>query len=96
VTLEGLAGARKALRRAARAATGTVAAGGTADITVTLDPPMPSGEYTAIATAEQGGSSEGLTVLRIVSKTASQVVVRVLNRDALLARSGTVHVIAEA
>lgn len=79
--------------KAAQAATGTVSPAATASVTVTWDTPFPDGTYTVVAQVVEAETVESLRVRRIESVTAETVVVNVVN-NALVSRSGTVHVIA--
>lgn len=79
--------------RAARASTGSVAGTGQADVTVTFDSAFADTNFTVTASVVEDEASESLRVRRIRSVTAGQVVVNVVN-NAIVPRSGTVHVIA--
>lgn len=74
----------------AQAATGAIAGLAEADVVVPLPAPMPDASYTVTAQVVLDDGGESLTVRRIRSKTATQVVVNVVN-NAATSRSGTVH-----
>jgi hypothetical protein len=90
--------ARAALIRAApvvpthlSTATGSVAGGATAEVTVALDRTMPDSSYTALTTVE--GASGDLIASGVVTKTTTDVTVALRNLNTLTARSGTVRVL---
>lgn len=61
-----------------------------ADITVTWPTAFVDANYTVIASILEDSTS-GLIITRVRVKTASQIVVRVQNTDALVAHTGVVH-----
>lgn len=75
----------------ARVTTGSIAAGAFANVTVTLPTAQATTSYTATTTVED--SNGDLTIRGIVSRTTTQVVVRVQNTSALNARTGTIHLL---
>lgn len=79
--------------RTARASTGSVAGGGTANVTVNFDA-FADTNFTASATVDEGTAGDSLRVLKVLSRMAGSVTVLVVNQDALNARTGTVHVLA--
>lgn len=79
---------------AARVATGNVPAAGTVDVVVNFPQAFPDLAYTVEAAVEEATAGDTLRIRKIVSKTAGSVTVRVANQDALVARSGTLHVLA--
>lgn len=83
--------------RTKRVSTGAVAGGATVELTVTWTEAFPNADYTvSAAVSEPTAGTSTLTVRRLVSQTASQVVVRVENADTLNPRTGTLHLIAVA
>lgn len=76
------------------AATGSVAAGGNAAITVVWDTAFADNAYTVTVAMDAPSGTSQLRVHHIETITASQIVVRVVNDDAINARSGDVHAIA--
>lgn len=76
---------------AARLTTGSITQGTLTNVTVTLPTAHADSNYTAVATVED--SNGDLTVRGIVSRTTTQVVVRVQNTSALSARTGTIHLL---
>lgn len=76
-----------------RVSTGAIAAAATADVVVPIDPALPDANYTVEASVEEATAGDTLRVRKIVSRAPNQVVVRVVNSDALNARTGTVHVL---
>ena len=79
---------------AARVTTGSVAASGFANVVCTLPVAMSSTAYTVTASVED--SNGDLQVRAITARTTTDVTVRVQNTNALNARTGTVHVLAQA
>lgn len=80
--------------RSLRVTTGSVAGGGSVDVTVTWPTPFADSNYTAVASIEEGTAGDSLRVRKVVSRAAGSVTVLVANSDALNARTGIVHVIA--
>lgn len=83
-------------RRAVRTPTGTVAVSGAVSVVCTFPQPFASTAYTVVVTVESAASSDDLRVRKIVTRDAASVTVLVGNNDALIARSGFVHVVAIA
>lgn len=92
----GLTQAPATTPRAARQATPSIAASGSADVTVTWPTAFASANYTATVTVENADAGETLRATRIISRTPTQIVVRVTNSDALNPRMGTVHAVGIA
>lgn len=81
--------------RAAQVTTGSIAGGGTAAVTVTWPVPMSTDDYTAVAAMLQStASTSTLRVHHIQSQTATAIVVRIVNDDAVTAKTGTVYAVA--
>lgn len=78
-----------AIQRAGSFSTGSIAAATTTTVTLTWATPFPSADYAVNATIED--STGDMRNLGISSHTETQVVVRVQNLNALLARTGTLH-----
>lgn len=76
-----------------RAATGSIAGTGQADITVTWPSPFPDTNYTVVVAVEIDEAGDSLWVRRIRSKTTAGCVVNVANA-ALMTKTGTLHVMA--
>lgn len=76
-----------------RQATGAIAGGALADVVVPINPALPDANYTAEPEVEEATAGNTLEVLKIVSRAANQIVVRVRNNDALNAFAGTLHVL---
>jgi hypothetical protein len=80
--------------KTARVSTGSIAALGQSEITVTWPTPFPSTSYTAAAFVEEGtATTDTLKVLKIASRAPDSCVVLVQNLD-ISARTGTLHVFA--
>lgn len=79
--------------RTAQVTTGSVAAGAEASITATWAVPMESADYTVVATILEATAGLSIRVLHVISQSATQVVVRVIN-NAADAKTGTLHVLA--
>jgi hypothetical protein len=77
--------------RSARASTGSIAGGAAATVTVSFGE-FADLDYTAAVTVEDGNGD--LQVRSITARTTSSVSVRVANLNTLIARTGTVHVLA--
>lgn len=80
--------------RSARATTGSVAGGGTVDVTVTFATAFADTAYTVQASVEQADAGDTLRVMKVVSRAAGSCVVRVVNTNATTAFTGTVHATA--
>ncbi len=77
-----------------RATTGAIAGGATVEVTFTWPSAFPNANYTVAAITEEAtAGTSTLRVRRIVSRTASQIVVRIENSDTLAARTGTLHAV---
>lgn len=77
-----------------RITTGSVAASSQAEVTVAWETPFADTNYTVIATVEENtAATDTLKVLKVASKTAEGVIIRVQNVNAT-ARTGTLHVLA--
>lgn len=79
---------------AARADTGNVPAGGTVDVVVGFSQDFPDLNYTVEPAVEEASAGNTLQARKIVSRAVGSVTVRVANSDALVARAGTLHVLA--
>lgn len=79
--------------RRVQVATGVVAAGGQADVTVPWPSAFPDVNYTVVATVEEGQLADTLKVLKVRWKTAADCGVRLANADALQGRSGVLNVV---
>lgn len=77
-----------------RVTTGSIAGSASADVTVTWDTAFPDTNYTATVGVEEANGD--LRIGCIKSRTTTQMVVRVDNRNALSARTGTLHATAIA
>jgi hypothetical protein len=77
--------------RAGRASTSSIAGGAAVTVTVSFAT-FADLDYTAAVTVEDGNGD--LQVRSITARTASSVSVRVANLNTLIARTGTVHVLA--
>jgi hypothetical protein len=77
--------------RHARASTGSIAGGATGDVTISFSG-FADTNYTALGQVEETNGE--LQVRGITARTASSMTVRVANRNTLMARTGTVHVLA--
>jgi len=76
-----------------RVSTGSVTGSAQAEVTVTWPQPFPTTNYTVSAVVEEAtAATDTLQVKKIVSKTASDVTLRVVNANAS-ARTGTLHLI---
>lgn len=82
--------------RAVRASTGSIAGGTTTQVTVTWPAAFSNTNYTAVVSVEEPTVGTNLRVLKIISRTTTNMVVRVENTDALNARTGTLHAIGIA
>lgn len=81
--------------RSAQVTTGSIAGAGTAAITVTWPVAMSSADYTVVANVlEATASTSTLRVHHIQSQTATAVVVRIVNDDPTVAKTGTIHAVA--
>lgn len=80
--------------RTKRVTTGSIAANATAMVVVTWGTPFADTAYTAVVVVLEGQLAATLKVEKIVAQTASSVTARVVNSDALTARTGTLHAIA--
>ena len=80
--------------RTARVSTGSIA--GAAQVSVTFNWPTPFADsnYTVSVSVVEAQVSNTLEVLKVVGLTPSAVEVRVINNDAVTARTGTLHAIA--
>lgn len=75
--------------------TGSIAGGENAAITITWTTAFPDTNYTVVVSIiEATASTLSLRVHHIESKTATGIVVRVINDDTLNAKSGTLQAIA--
>jgi len=76
-----------------RVTTGSVTASSQLEVTVTWPQAFPSTSYTVMATVEEAtAATDTLKVLKIVSRSATDCVIRVQNVNAS-ARTGTLHVV---
>jgi hypothetical protein len=73
-----------------RVTTGSIASSGSANVTAALGVTMANTSYTAVATVEETTDEANLVVKKILSRSTTQVVLRVVNEGAS-ARTGTVH-----
>ena len=78
-----------AIQRAETFSTGAIAIATTSTVTLTWATAMPSADYVVNVTLED--STGDMRQLGVSSKTATQVVVRVQNLNAIAARTGTLH-----
>lgn len=76
-----------------RQTTGSVPAGGTADVVVTWPTAFTDANYTAPLPAVVDAAND-LVVDRLVAQAAASITVRVRNTDTLNAATGTLHAIA--
>lgn len=78
-----------------RVSTGSVAGGATAAVTITWDDAFADTDYTISAVIEEAtAGTSTLRVHHVESRAVSECVVRVVNDEAVSARTGTVHCIA--
>lgn len=78
-----------------RVTTGSIGGGGTAAVTITWATPFSNANYTvSAAVVEATATTLTLRVHHVESVTAAAVVVRIINDDAVNAKTGTLHVIA--
>lgn len=78
-----------------RVTTGSIVGAGSAAVTLVWTTPFSNANYTvSAAVVEATASTSTLRVDHVESVTATQVVVRILNADAVNAKTGTLHVIA--
>jgi len=82
------------VRRSARTATGTLAAGLRQDVTITWSAAFPSTDYVPVCSVlDESASGLGIVVERMRAKTLTGITVQVFN-GALLSDSGTVECVA--
>lgn len=79
--------------RRARVTTGSIVGLASATITVTWPQAFPDANYTVTVSLEGTSTGAGLRILRILSKTATEITVRVINDDAT-SKTATIHAIA--
>lgn len=79
--------------RSVRADTGSIPATLVVNTAITFPVAMTDDDYTVVATILDA-DDPGLRVLRVASKSATGVVVTIVNDDPALARQGDIHVIA--
>lgn len=80
--------------RTKRTTTGSVAGGGSVDVTVTWAPAFADANYTATVSVLEGAAGSTLRIRKVLSQTAAAIVVRVFNEDTLNTFTGTVHALA--
>lgn len=78
-----------------RVTTGPILAGTTVDVTATWASAFADINYTVTAVVEDDTVGDGLVLLRVESRTAAGVVVRIQNADSV-DRTGTLHLIGIA
>lgn len=80
--------------RAAQVTTGSIAGAASSSITVAWPSDWENDDYTVVASVLEATATDStLRVHHIESKTATQVVVRVINDDGTNAKTGTLHVV---
>ena len=80
-----------AIQRAEDFSTGSIAVATTTTVTLTWATAMPSADYAVNVTLED--STGDMRLIGVSSHTATQVVVRVQNMNAISARTGTLHLL---
>lgn len=81
--------------KAQRVTTGSVAGSGSVAITLTWAAAFSNANYSvSVALVEPTATTSTLRIHHVESISASQVVVRVVNDDAVTAKTGTLHVVA--
>lgn len=81
--------------KAQRVTTGSVAGAASVAVTLTWTVPFADANYTVSASlVEATASTSTLRIHHIESQTAAAVVVRVVNDEAVTAKTGTIHAIA--
>lgn len=78
-----------------RVTTGSIPGTGSGSVTVTWDEPFPDTNYTPVASVLENDQGESLRVRRIETKTASAIVVNVVN-NALGSTTGEIQAMAIA
>lgn len=84
-----------AVTKAQRVTTGSIAGAATAAITITWASPFADANYSvSAALVEATATTATIRIHHVESISAANVVVRVVNDDAVVAKTGTLHVVA--